>query len=145
MRFVTLLALALLATAVAAYASDEQAAEIEYTVQLASDEALGTFLVDGEGMTLYRFASDVPGSGASACYGGCAELWPVFFAEEIAVPAELDVTDFNGIEREDGSIQTTYRGWPLYYYVEDEAPGDFKGQNAGGVWFVVSPDDLPSE
>lgn len=143
MRFVTLLALALLATAVAAYASDEQAAEIEYTVQLASDEALGTFLVDGEGMTLYRFASDVPGSGASACYGGCAELWPVFFAEEIAVPAELDVTDFNGIEREDGSIQTTYRGWPLYYYINDYNPGDVRGQGMGDVWFAAGPDLMP--
>jgi predicted lipoprotein with Yx(FWY)xxD motif len=145
LRIPTLLALALLATVAAAYASDESAPETEYTVNLATDEALGTFLVDGEGMTLYRFATDVPGSGASACYGTCAERWPAFFAQEIAVPAELEQTDFNGFERDDGTIQTTYKGWPLYYYFEDEAPGDVKGQGAGGVWFVISPENVPSE
>jgi len=145
LKFATLLALALLATVVAVYASEESAPETEYTVDLASDEALGTFLVDAEGMTLYRFATDVPGSKVSACYGTCAERWPAFFAAEIAVPAELEQTDFSGIVRDDGTIQTTYKGWPLYYYFEDEAPGDVKGQGVGGVWFVVSPDDIPSE
>jgi predicted lipoprotein with Yx(FWY)xxD motif len=139
LRFPTLLALALLATVFAAYASEVPAPETEYTVDLASDEALGTFLVDGSGMTLYRFATDVPGSGVSACYDDCAERWPVFFAVEIAVPAELNVTDFNGIVRDDEATQTTYKGWPLYYYFEDKAPGDVKGQDVGGVWFVVGP------
>lgn len=140
MRFATLLTLALLATVVAAYAS-----ETEYTVDLASDEALGTFLVDGEGMTLYYFANDVPGSGASTCYDTCVERWPVFFAEEITVPAELNVTDFNGIVRDDGTTQTTYKGWPLYYYFQDKSPGDVKGQGVGGVWFVVNPENFPPE
>jgi predicted lipoprotein with Yx(FWY)xxD motif len=90
-------------------------------------------------MTLYRFATDLPESGKSACYDICAERWPPFFADEIEVPAELEVTDFNGIERADGTFQTTYKGWPLYYYFEDEAPGDVKGQGVGSVWFVVSP------
>ena len=139
LRFQTLLALALLATVVAAYAYDDPATETEYTVNLATDGTLGTFLVDGEGMTLYRFATDVSGSGLSACYDDCAERWPIFFAEEIAVPAELEQTDFNGIVRDDGTFQTTYKGWPLYRYFEDKAPGDVRGQGVGGVWFVVSP------
>lgn len=145
MRFATLLVLALLATVVAAYATEEPASETEYTVDLASDEALGTFLVDGEGMTLYYFANDAPGNGVSTCYDTCIERWPVFFAEEIAVPAELNVTDFNGIVRDDETIQTTYNGWPLYYYFQDEATGDVKGQGVGGVWFVVSPENFPPE
>jgi len=139
LRFVTFLALALLATVSAAYASEEDAAETEYTVNLASDDALGTFLVDGDGMTLYSFATDAPGSGTSACSGECAERWPAFFTVEILVPPELNQTNFHGFKREDGSIQTTYKGLPLYYYVEDETPGDVKGQGLGGVWFVVSP------
>jgi len=108
--------LALLATVVAAVTAEEPATETGYSIDLAIDNTLGTFLVDGEGMTLYYFATDVPGSGESACYGTCAERWPIFFADEIEVPAELEQTDFNGIERDDGTIQTTYKGWPLYRY-----------------------------
>ena len=42
--------------------------------------------------------------------------------------------------RADGSDQVTYNGWPLYYYAADEKPGDTKGQDVGGVWFVVTTD-----
>ena len=40
--------------------------------------------------------------------------------------------------RTDGTVQVTYNGWPLYYYVKDKAPGDVTGQDVGGVWYVVS-------
>ena len=139
MRFKTLMALALMSTVVAALAPDGEDGDADYTVNLATTDALGTFLVDGEGMTLYSFANDVPGSETSACSGECAEKWPVFFAQEILVPPELNKTDFQGFLRDDGSIQTTYKGWPLYYYFEDEAAGDAKGQGLGDVWYVVSP------
>ncbi len=138
MRLKAFMLLAMMATTVVAFASDGEDAEMEYTVNIATDEALGAFLVDGEGMTLYTFASDVPGNRTSACSGECAERWPAFFAQEILVPPELNKTEFQGFERDDGSIQTTYRGWPLYYYFEDEAPGDAKGQGLGDVWFVAS-------
>ena len=139
LRLMTLLTLALSATITFAIASEDQADENGYTIKLAYTEDLGTFLVDGEGMTLYRFANDVAESRTSACYDTCAEIWPPFFSDVIRVPEGLTDTDFNGFEREDGAIQTTYKGWPLYRYVEDLAPGDVKGQGVGGVWFVVSP------
>jgi predicted lipoprotein with Yx(FWY)xxD motif len=41
--------------------------------------------------------------------------------------------------RKDGSMQVTYNGWPLYYYVGDKAAGDTKGQNVQGTWFVINP------
>lgn len=139
LRLMTLLTLALSATITFAIASEDQADENGYTIKLAYTEDLGTFLVDGEGMTLYRFANDDPGSETSACYDTCAERWPVFFADEISIPEGLEWIDFQGFVREDGAIQTTYKGWPLYRYVEDLAPGDVKGQGVGGVWFVVGP------
>ena len=40
--------------------------------------------------------------------------------------------------REDGTTQVTYNTWPLYYFAPDAAPGDARGQNVGGVWFVVT-------
>lgn len=139
MRLATLLALALSAIAVLASAAEDLSDDAANTVGLASDEALGTFLVDGEGMTLYRFADDDPGSGTSACYDACAERWPVFFSDEIRVPEGLEEIDFQGFLREDGVIQTTYKGWPLYRYFEDKLPGDVRGHGLGDVWFVVSP------
>ena len=41
--------------------------------------------------------------------------------------------------RTDGSLQVTYNGWPLYYYIKDLQPGDTFGQEVGDVWFVISP------
>lgn len=39
----------------------------------------------------------------------------------------------------DNSGGNTYNGMPLYYWIEDETPGDTTGQNVSGVWFVVNP------
>jgi predicted lipoprotein with Yx(FWY)xxD motif len=42
------------------------------------------------------------------------------------------------ITRDDGTMQATYNGWPLYYYSGDAAPGDINGQGMEGLWFLVS-------
>ena len=112
-------------------------AQDETTVMTADDPELGTFLTDPEGMTLYLFTKDEP--GVSNCYDQCEENWPVFTAEEPltlpeSVPGELTL-----IERTDGSTQVAYNGWPLYYWVDDTAPGDTTGQGVGDVWYVVNP------
>jgi predicted lipoprotein with Yx(FWY)xxD motif len=44
--------------------------------------------------------------------------------------------------RADGTLQVTYAGRPLYYYVGDRRPGQILCQNVseyGGLWFVVRP------
>ena len=44
--------------------------------------------------------------------------------------------------RTDGSSQVTYNGHPLYYFANDKAPGDARGQGInrfGGGWYVVDP------
>jgi predicted lipoprotein with Yx(FWY)xxD motif len=44
--------------------------------------------------------------------------------------------------RADGSLQATYAGRPLYYYVGDRKPGQILCQNVleyGGYWRVVRP------
>jgi predicted lipoprotein with Yx(FWY)xxD motif len=47
------------------------------------------------------------------------------------------------IKRNDGRLQATYAGKPLYYYVGDRKPLQILCQNVkefGGLWLVVSPD-----
>ncbi len=72
-----------------------------------------SYLTDANGMTLYYFTKDVAGN--SVCTGGCLGAWPVYYAPNLSVPGQLAASDFGTITREDGSKQTTYMGWPLYY------------------------------
>jgi predicted lipoprotein with Yx(FWY)xxD motif len=97
--------------------------------------------VDSQGKTLYYFAKDIPSSATRACNGQCAVVWPVFSADPVTVSSPLDPADFSSITRADGSKQTTYYGWPLYYYQADTKPGDVNGENVLKVWFVIKPDE----
>jgi predicted lipoprotein with Yx(FWY)xxD motif len=52
----------------------------------------------------------------------------------------LDPSLIGSITRDDGTVQLTYNGWPLYTYTQDVAPGDTNGQGKGdGDWSMVSP------
>jgi predicted lipoprotein with Yx(FWY)xxD motif len=44
------------------------------------------------------------------------------------------------IKRPDGTIQVTYKGMPLYTFVQDQKPGDAKGQGIKdvGTWTAVT-------
>jgi predicted lipoprotein with Yx(FWY)xxD motif/plastocyanin len=108
-------------------------------VLLAEDTALGTILTDTEGNTLYYFTKDAL-PDTSLCTGGCVTNWPLFYAENLEVGEGLDSTDFSSIEHPEGGMQTTYKGWPLYYFINDSIPGDTKGEAVGNVWFVAKPD-----
>lgn len=114
-----------------------------YTVTLKENETLGSYLADDMGFALYFFAEDAPGNESSACYGDCAANWPPFFAAEIIVPAKLDASDFAAMVRDDGTVQMTYKGWPLYTFVDDISPGDVNGQGISGLWSVVNPERFP--
>ena len=108
------------------------------SLQLRNDPTLGSYLADSAGRTLYVFSRDV--SGQSLCSGSCLTAWPVFYSGTLRLPKELKATDFATITRSDGSKQSTFKGWPLYYYDQDLAAGDVKGENVNNVWFVVNPD-----
>ncbi|HUS76930.1 MAG TPA: hypothetical protein VMY43_13135 [Methanothrix sp.] len=114
----------------------------EYTVKLATNDTLGTYLVNETGFSLYYFANDAPGNGSSNCYGKCMVAWPPFYAENITVPESLNASEFTAAIRTDGKEQTAYRGWPLYYYNKDMEARDVLGQNVNNVWFVVNATDF---
>lgn len=98
-------------------------------------------LVDGEGMSLYVFLPDAEHEEGSACYDDCAEAWPPLITDEGTDASDgVDADLLGTIEREDGALQVTYDGWPLYYFVQDEEPGDVAGQGVGENWYLMAPD-----
>lgn len=99
------------------------------------DSALGKVLTDAKGMTLYTFDKDA--DGKSACYDQCAANWPPLLAEAGATAED----DFDLIERDDGSMQWTYYGKPLYLWVKDTAPGEVTGDGVNGVWHVAKSEE----
>lgn len=92
-------------------------------------------LVDAKGITLYVFDRDQAGSGKSACNGDCAVKWPPFFAKADDMPTG----DFAIVTRDDGKRQWAFRGKPLYFWPEDQEPGDKYGDNYEKVWHIVPP------
>ena len=108
-----------------------------YTVGLGTDAKLGNYLVDNKGMALYYFDKDP--SGTSVCEGDCLAKWPAFHVDSFVVPKGLAAGDFGEIVRSDGTKQTTFKGYPLYYFFQDAKRGELKGQTLGNVWFVVNP------
>ncbi|MEZ4503486.1 MAG: hypothetical protein R3C39_12740 [Dehalococcoidia bacterium] len=128
------------ATAAATEAATQTAEASEpLTVLVSDDGTLGPFLTDSEGRTLYIFTRDAP--GVSNCTGGCLDNWPPLTATEGQDIASTDASGaFGTLERDDGTLQVTYREAPLYYWVNDAAAGDATGHLVGGVWFVARPD-----
>ncbi|NJD77199.1 MAG: hypothetical protein FIB08_08925 [Candidatus Methanoperedens sp.] len=112
----------------------EQPAIEQPVIKLSSEN----YIVDNSGKTLYMFANDIMGD--SKCTGSCINIWPVFYQEKIAVSSGLNSSDFGAITRDDGMEQTTYKGWPLYYFSSDINPGDIKGEGFNKLWFIAKPD-----
>ncbi|MBC8082065.1 MAG: hypothetical protein H7Z21_02535 [Hymenobacter sp.] len=116
------------------------------TVRLTTTDALGAHLVDAQGNTIYYFARDL--AGTNNCTGGCAAVWPLFYEPNLVLGEGLQAADFATITTADGKPQTTYKGWPMYYYAPADAAGqnvrepagEVRGENVGNVWFVLKPD-----
>ena len=92
-------------------------------------------LIGPNGKSLYVFAKDTVGSGASTCYDQCAKNWPPLPAAPTAKPAG----DYTIIMRTDGTRQWAYKGAPLYYFVKDAKTGDKTGDGVGGAWKLARP------
>jgi predicted lipoprotein with Yx(FWY)xxD motif len=107
-------------------------------LKISSNSTFGNILTDGNGKSLYFFAVDA--NGTSGCTGDCEKIWPVFYAKDATLPSGINAADVATITRPDGSKQTTFKGWPLYYYAPDAAAADVKGDGVGGNWFVAKTD-----
>ena len=118
--------------------TDDSGGEATAASVMVTDSSLGKILTDSKGMTLYLYDPDA--QGKSTCYDACEDAWPVLAVadEDQAKAGEgADQSLIGTTDRTDGTYQVTYNKWPLYYFVQDSAPGDVKGQAKGGVWWVV--------
>jgi predicted lipoprotein with Yx(FWY)xxD motif len=110
-------------------------------IAVATNAKFGQILVDESGMTVYLFVSDT--STTSTCYTSCATVWPPVLttgAPQAGTGAQASL--LGTITRTDGKVEVTYAGHPLYYFVQDKAAGDAKGQGINGfgaLWWVLSP------
>jgi len=102
---------------------------------------VGPYLTGEGGMTLYYFTNDTQGDGKSVCNGDCAAAWPPYVLEgdDEVTPGDGVTGEITMITRDDGTTQVAYKGWPLYYFANDAAPGDTNGHELNDVWFVIAP------
>ena len=114
--------------------------EASSAVLTTADSSLGEIVVDGEGMTVYMYDNDTQGADVSVCEGECATNWPAVTTDSDSPDVEGVTGEVGTIEGVDGSTQVTLNGWPLYYFIGDEAAGDTNGQGVNEVWWVLTPD-----
>jgi len=110
------------------------------TVKTESISKLGPVLVNGSGLTLYRFKADK--KGTSSCSGGCAAIWPPVLAVGKAKPVAgtgVAAAKLGLFKRSTGQLQVTYGGYALYRFAADTKPGEAKGEGVEGAWFAVAP------
>ena len=136
MRLTALLALLAVAAGLAACGSSSNSKSSDAsTVLTSADKAkVGSVIVDAQGRTLYRFTAE--GQGVPVCTGACVATWPpAVVAAASGLPEHVATVR----RPDDGRLQLTYDGHPLYRYAGDRSKADANGEGAGGQWFVVKP------
>ncbi|WP_315860884.1 hypothetical protein [Amycolatopsis sp. EV170708-02-1] len=112
-------------------------------VQLRAAEAgtLDPVVVNGAGLTLYRFDKDTAKPSKSTCNGECAKTWPPVLVTpgSKVFLAGIKKAAVGTVKRDDGSLQITIGGWPVYRFAKDTKPGQTQGQGVGGTWFGIAP------
>ncbi len=115
------------------------------TVITTADSEFGPMLFDETGQAIYLF--DKEKTSTPECYDRCATAWPPVLTDGAPVAIGEVRADLLGESpRTDGSMQVTYAGHPLYYYV-NEGKNEVRCHNVnlnGGRWFVVTPSGEPA-
>lgn len=124
---------ALLAASAAAFAAPEK-------IVTRDSSTYGTYLTSETGHAVYLFTAD--SKDKSACEGSCAKAWPPVMTSGAPVAGPgVDASMLGTISR-DGSMQVTYDGKPLYYFIRDKTAGTTAGEGInhfGGSWYLVAP------
>ena len=121
--------------------------QIDTSVRVGATTSTGVsepFLVDQTGRSLYLYTEDTQNSGESACTDDCGTNWqPLIVKGTPSAGSGANTGMLGVITRDDGTMQATYNGWPLYYYSGDRAVGARNGQGLENRWFLVSATGNP--
>jgi predicted lipoprotein with Yx(FWY)xxD motif len=102
------------------------------------------YLTDSNGRALYVLEGDDSGT---RCTGDCLKSWhAVSGPTPTAGGADVQGPMIATVSRDDGTMQWTYNGHPLYYYDRDTGPGMYAGQafsDTYGHWYLVRPNGEP--
>lgn len=112
-----------------------------YKSDYTEGDEITTFFTDINGRTLYAFSNDEHNTNNYTAQDfSNNDAWPIFYVAIEALPSALNEADFDVIDVHDQEQQLTYKGWPLYYFGQDEAPGETKGVSVPqpGVWPIVN-------
>jgi len=102
-------------------------------ILMQKDSKLGSYVADAKGMALYTFDKDT--KNTSNCTGQCLVNWPPFL---VVGQAPSSLPDHLGtMKLANGSMQYTWSGMPLYFYIGDKKAGDVLGDGVGGVWHIA--------
>jgi predicted lipoprotein with Yx(FWY)xxD motif len=115
----------------------------DYNIMIAYKANQGSYLTDGEGRALYINLNDGPES--PSIVGNYTQFWPPYNVTPTVAPSFLTLDEFKSFMRSDGLSQVEFLNRPLYYYIGDLRPGDLKGENLLGQWFVLDPYHTPLE
>ena len=104
-----------------------------------ADSDFGRILFNGRGRALYLFTADQ--GKTSNCSGDCATAWPPYIVKSKPVAGAGARQGLIGTtRRSDGTLQATYKGQPVYFYIRDTQPGQVLCQAVsefGGYWYVL--------
>ncbi|KGJ95699.1 hypothetical protein [Thalassotalea sp. ND16A] len=97
-----------------------------------SDGVLTSMRADKHDFTLYTFDPD-PLDG-SVCSGDCINFWPPLLADAgaTAMPP-LSIVDVGN-----GNMQWSFKGKPLYFFLNDINAGDVNGDEVNDVWHTAT-------
>lgn len=111
-----------------------------YTSDYQTGDGMTQLFVDKEGNSVYIFSKDFKDTNnfTNPDFSNDS-AWPIFYREMKDVPSTSALTDFGEIDVH-GEMQSTYKGWPLYYFGQDENRGDTKGISfpVAGIWPIAN-------
>jgi predicted lipoprotein with Yx(FWY)xxD motif len=144
--FLSLVALLLTASAAGTSVSSSALVKVAFNKKLKK-----SILVDSHGITLYLFVLD---HGKPTCTNDptyhCSKVWPPLRTNGAPRAGQGVKRSLLGVVKNpEGGVQVTYNHHPLYSFHGGagfgtaDKPGEVKGQNFAGLWYVVSPQGKP--
>ena len=104
------------------------------------DKKAGKHLIGFSGMTVYTFAHDT--RDTSTCTDACIALWVPYTipSRDVLANVQAGVQRKEGaFVRDDGRLQVSYDGMPLYFYAGDLEAHAAQGSGIDGLWSSVMP------